>query len=172
MQAKEKNYYLSELEKSKIALLAILGEVLETEFHQKMAEDTWSISEVVEHIIKVESAIINNVKKLNSGNTNTQKEKGLSNKEVMDKSSSVQVKVKSAPMFIPEGIFQQKEDAITSFKQIRLSTEEFISACKDDLSLLAFPHPRLGMLNGDNWLLFIAGHCIRHTTQIEAILKK
>lgn len=168
----QKSYYLNELARSKTELIHALEQVSEKEFQKKLLPDSWTIAEILEHIVKVESAIIANLKKLLAEKSESLPEQNLSDEEVLTLSANTQIKVKAAPVFLPTGELKNKQTAIALFEKTRVSTEEFIAHVEDDFEVVAFPHARLGMLNGPNWLVFIAGHCLRHVEQMKNTLNR
>ena len=49
--------------------------------------------------------------------------------------------------------------------------EAFLKTTDLPLERIAFRHFALGLLNGKNWLVFIAAHCQRHINQIQSLKK-
>ena len=64
---------------------------------------------------------------------------------------------------------RDRATAIAAFEQSRHQVAHFVNANQLNLGAISFPHPRIGMLNGSNWLIFISGHCIKHVGQINGI---
>ena len=132
-------------------------------------ENSWSIFEVVEHLIMVETGIITNIKNLLAENSNNALENPTTHESIIEKSASREVKVDAPAVFKPTGVFDNIQGAMSAFQEHRDKTALFISTNTLDLSLIAFPHPRFGMFDGNNWLSFIIGHGRRHAAQIMEI---
>ena len=169
MTVAEKNTCLASLENSQSLLIDSLSDVGEELFLYKAAPDVWSIAEAIEHIILVESAIIGNLKALGSADPQEILEQSISNDKVMELSSNHQLKSKSLDQFLPKGIYTDKATAIAAFGQSRHQIVHFVNTNQLNLGAISFPHPRIGVLNGFNWLIFISGHCIKHVGQINGI---
>ena len=132
----------------------------------KENEGSWSIFEVVEHLIMVETGIIANLVKLSAENPNNTIENPATHQSILERSASREIKVDAPGVFQPTGQFDSIDGAISAFQTHRDKTAQFISTNTLDLSLIAFPHPRFGMFDGNNWFSFIVGHGRRHATQI------
>ena len=132
----------------------------------KENEGSWSIFEVLEHLIMVETGIIANLVKLGAESSNKPLENPTTHQSVIDRSESREVKVDAPAVFQPKGLFDSIDGAMSAFQSHRDKTAQFISTNTLDLSLIAFPHPRFGMFDGNNWFSFIVGHGRRHAKQI------
>lgn len=167
MTTVEKTTCLNQLQQSKNDLLAVLKDVSESLFLNKPNPDVWSIAEVLEHVIKVETTVIITLQQLAKSVAKTPLEQPKSSAEVMELSASRALKSKAPPNFLPDGIFTSKEVAIETFEMCRNKTNDFVNEDSIDLKAVTFPHPRIGILNGNNWLTFISGHCQKHIAQIK-----
>ena len=76
-------------------------------------------------------------------------------------------RIEAPKYFVPQGIFTNKTTAIEGFKEHRAAIVAFINTTELPLKFIGFPHPLLGMLNGVDWFVFMAGHCERHRLQME-----
>ena len=82
-------------------------------------------------------------------------------------------KVKAPTFLEPKGIFKTKDEAFVAFRNNRAIIEEFVATTDLPLEKIAFKHFVFGLLNGKNWIAFMASHCNRHIEQIkEALLVK
>jgi hypothetical protein len=139
-------------------------------FLKKIDASTWSLAEIVEHIILVEEGIVFNLNRLgNSGETITI-ENLMTHDFIMEKCLQRVTKVDAPKMFVPTGKFTEIKEAVDAFTAHRKKVTVFYETNTFDLSSIGFPHPRLGMMNGDNWLSFIPGHCQRHTDQMNIVM--
>ncbi|MEM6800838.1 MAG: DinB family protein [Bacteroidota bacterium] len=169
MTSKERTTYLNQLADSKLKMLLALHEFSEKDFLTKISPLRWSAAEVLEHVIKVEQRILSQLIEMGKVPSNTNFEEGLSNEEVLRLSSNAEHKSQAREGSLPKGLFEDKLSAIAMFEKIRAESEDFIKTTEIDFETIGAPHPRLGPLNGHNWLVFISGHCLKHVPQIEAI---
>ncbi len=160
---------LGQLNESENAITEVVEDVSDQLFITKSAPDVWSIAEVMEHIIKVEKTVIITLQQLAKSPTNIPLEQPKSAAEVMELSASRELKSKAPENFLPEGIFTSKEAALIAFKACRQATNDFVNSNALDLDEITFPHPRIGVLNGNNWLTFVSGHSHKHIAQIKEL---
>jgi len=170
MTESEKKNCLAHLKTSQAAVLDVLENVSDRAFSYKDTSEIWSIAEVLEHVIKVESAVITNLQHLGTVTSTVHLDKPLSDDKVLELSANRQLKFKATEAFLPDGIFKDKEDAIVVFQQCRNQAANF-TANNLDLDTIVFPHPRMGLLNGKQWLLFISGHSLKHVEQIKDLMQ-
>jgi len=166
LNASSKSTLLEMLKQSENKLLNLLENITEETFFKKTSESIWSAAELVEHIIIVETAVRMKLFQLSQSQPEPIKSQ-LANEQVNDLIKNKNRKVKAPDMFVPKGIFKDKTSAMEAFKQSRLETEDFVQKNKTPLNEIGFPHFAVGMLNGENWVAFMAGHCERHTAQME-----
>lgn len=157
---------LNQFEQNHQAMLAMLKTIQIHRFTDRPTEESWSIAEIVEHVILVETGIINNLKKLGAKAAVVTFEHPPSNHKVREESASRTVRATAPTVFEPKGTFTSSSETIAAFTNHRQSIEQFVQQTSLNLKAINFPHPRLGMYNGENWLTFIVGHCERHIQQI------
>ncbi|GEM_PF-3201596 len=87
--------------------------------------------------------------------------------KIVDRVADRSRKIPAPKYFIPKGMFATKAEAVAGFKKLRVSIDEFIQTTELPLKLIGFPHQIFGVLNGVDWLVFMAGHCERHRLQME-----
>ncbi len=168
MTASFRQSTLTGFQENRQQMLAILNEIEEKFFLQKMNSETWSITEIVEHVLLVEKGIVGNLKQLGA-TTKSTFDHPPSTEKVIEESASRAFKASAPAPFVPKGIFQTKAQTIAAFTKHRNTIEQFVQDTTLDLKAIAFPHPRLGMYNGENWLTFMQGHCQRHIEQIRLV---
>ena len=77
-------------------------------------------------------------------------------------------KAKAPEPLIPSGQFATPEEIIAAFQRSREKTIAFAKS-RDDLREHAAPHPVLKEMDAYQWLLFLSGHTMRHTAQIQEV---
>jgi len=167
----EKKNCLTHLKTSQAAMLDVLENVSDRAFIYKSSPEIWSIAETLEHVIKVESSVITKLQHLRTITPTVQLDRPLTDDKVLELSASRKLKSKAPEPFLPDGIFRDKEDATVVFQQCRNQAANFIAKNNADLDMVVFPHPRIGLLNGKQWLLFISGHSLKHVEQIKDLIQ-
>jgi len=160
---------LSDLKNSEQAVTEVVERASEALFLKKPNETSWSMAELVEHIIMVEKGILGTIQKMGAKAAAEAIISKLDDKAIIQLISNRARKVKAPEHFIPKGIFSSKEIAIQGLRAHRAQIEAFITATKLPLKNIGFPHFAVGMLNGENWSNFMAGNCKRHADQMAEI---
>jgi hypothetical protein len=68
----------------------------------------------------------------------------------------------------PTGQFSTPEAAVQKFQASRTKTFA-LAKSRDDLREHVGPHPVLKEMDAYQWLLYLSGHTMRHTAQIEEV---
>lgn len=157
-----------QLSADRAALRAAVDTVSADKRQQKPAPDRWSVADVLEHLAIVEERtvalmqpLVANVPGLGGAATPTP----LDRTALRDRSQKV-----SAPEMIhPTGA----EDAQATWQRLQRSRESLlalIDLCEGrDLATIERTHPRLGRIDGYQWLTSIGAHEERHAAQIVEI---
>ena len=66
----------------------------------------------------------------------------------------------------PTGRFKTLPDALEHYRKVRARTAHFAYEHASDLASYTATHPVMGLLNGREALILIAGHSRRHAAQI------
>jgi len=159
----------SDLENSEEAVKEVVERASEALFLKKPDENSWSMAELVEHIIMVEKGVLGTIQKMGTKVAEEVITSKLDDKTIVKLISNRERKVKAPDHFVPKGIFTNKEMAIQGLRKHRAEIEVFITTTKLPLKNIGFPHFAVGMLNGENWFTFMAGHCKRHADQMAEI---
>ncbi len=167
MNKAEKEVCLKSLADTQKALLDTLETVSDKQFLARPAEDKWSMAELVEHIILVDSSILKGIHKFGTTPSTEPIVSKLILEKIVDRVADRSRKIPAPKYFIPKGMFATKAEAVAGFKKHRVSIDEFIQTTELPLKLIGFPHQIFGVLNGVDWLVFMAGHCERHRLQME-----
>jgi DinB superfamily len=126
--------------------------------------ERWSVLECLEHLITVEQVVIDRLRDAASADApaaDKEREAALLAR-VADRSDRVQ-----APERVrPSGRFRSLSEALESYNAARADTLRFVEENHSSLYSRSLSHPRLGALNGYEYVLIIAGHGRRHTAQI------
>ncbi len=157
------------LTESEAKVLTILADVEETQFLAKAEGDKWSMAEVVEHLIITDNSIFQGILHKAQSLYEVAPETTANGKILKIVPDLNRGKVIAPDYLQPKGKFQSKAEALEAFSANRAIIRNFMATTDLPLDQIAFKHFSLGLLNAKNWLVFISGHCFRHTQQLEAM---
>jgi hypothetical protein len=69
----------------------------------------------------------------------------------------------------PTGRWATQAECTAAFIEGDEQLKRWFTGVTDDLRLVGTVHPVLGMLDGVQWLLFLAAHTERHTRQVREV---
>lgn len=170
MTNQEKTTILTNLQNSESKLLKSFEHVSDEVFNSKVTEADWSIANIVEHLIKVEKGVVASMEK-NKGNKELIPNK--LNEQIQSLLTNPMARKATSPEpFLPSGIFSNKMEAITAFKEHRSWLRNYVETSDRVWENFGFRHFLIGQLNGKDTIGFINGHCLRHIVQINHILNQ
>ncbi len=170
----ERSAAVAELEASRQRLLAALEGITEEQWRARPAPDRWSIAECAEHITAAEVPLPKLYKSSIAVDPPTEERGKVRGKDdyvrrvLRDRSGH-----QDAPeRLLPKGRFPTREETIRVFRERRDANLEFVRSTSDALRNWFAPHPFAGLIDGYQWILFLAAHTDRHCEQIEETRKK
>jgi DinB superfamily len=126
--------------------------------------DSWSIAEILEHLVLIEGrvhAIIGNM--INAPEAEPGHEESEMDDFIVSEVARRSIKVKAPIPVCPANRWTGPE-ALESFIAVREQTMQLLAAPL--LRGRVRPHPFFGPWDGYQWLLAVASHTIRHTSQM------
>ncbi len=169
MNAEKRTTTLKVLSDNQKALLATLEKVDADLFLHQPAGGRWSIAGLVEHIMMVENGVLAGIKKAGMQPKTEAIKKAVTDEKLGQLLRNRNIKLDAPAHFVPKGTFTNKTAAVAAFNNHRANIADFVNTTDLPLSFIGFPHPALGMLNGMDWIVFMAGHCERHILQMEEV---
>ena len=161
---------VSYLDKTRAGVLAATKGLTAAQWNFKPATNRWSVAEVTEHIAAAEDFLMTMIQdKVMKAPARTEAAdvKALDAfvlQAIPDRSHKA-----SAPEpLLPNNRFGSPKASLKHFKASRANTIKFLKATKD-LREHAVDSPLGKMLDGYEWVLFLAAHSERHTKQIEEV---
>ena len=155
------------LEESRGYLLQALAGLSDEQARRRPPAGGWSALECIEHIALSEARLVGFARSAGSGEppaASKAKEAQLV-AAVTDRTTK-----RAAPDPVqPAGRFATVDDAVAYLSAGRSATEAFATETGDALYAIAVTHPAMGLLNGVELLMLIAGHTRRHADQIREI---
>lgn len=171
LSTQERSAAVEELEASRRRLLAGLEGLTEEQWRARPAPDRWSIAECAEHIAAAEVPLPKLYKSPIAVEPAPEERREIRRKD--DHVRSVlrdRSRHQDAPeRLLPKGRFPTQEETIRAFDQRRQANLEFVRTTSDALRDWFAPHPFAGLIDGYQWILFLAAHTDRHAEQIEEI---
>lgn len=167
----DRKVLLDHLNRSSAEFLESVDGLTKEQWNYKPAAGVWSIAECAGHIVLSEDFLRGIIeKKILSAPASTKRvaERKVLDEKVIKMVTDRSFKVKAPEPLIPNGRFATSEEIVAAFRRSR---EETIALAKsrDDLRGHAAPHPVLKELDAYRWLLFLSGHTMRHTAQIQEV---
>jgi DinB superfamily len=173
LSPEERSAAVEELEASRRRLLAALDGLTEEQWRARPAPDRWSIAECAEHITAAEVPLPKLYKSAIAVEPPAQERPQIRNKDdyvrrvLRDRSGH-----QEAPERLhPKGRFPTPEETVRTFRERREANLDFVRTTSEALRDWFAPHPFAGLIDGYQWILFLAAHTDRHCEQIEEIRK-
>jgi len=164
MAPQEMKDVAGQLESGRTELIAVVSGLTEEQARTRPAPDRWSVLECLEHVSHVERRFLGMVRESEAGapaERDAAKEAAL-RERMRDRGNR-----RIAPEAVrPSGKYRSISEALQEFKATRDETLRFASEQGANLLSRSATHPVLGLLNGVEALLLIAGHGRRHTEQM------
>jgi hypothetical protein len=162
---------LGELEASRQGLLEALAGVTGEQWSRRPSPDRWSIAECAEHVAAAELPL---ARFFASGARLEPSEE--ERREIRGKDDFVRRFLRDrsrqdeAPERIrPKGRFATRDETIRTFEERRAANLAYVRETSEPLRGRYAPHPFAGVIDGYQWILFLAAHTDRHAAQIQEI---
>jgi uncharacterized damage-inducible protein DinB len=155
------------LERSRQEFIAAVSGVNEAQAKIRPDPERWSVLECVEHVTSTEERFLGFLKaapKIDTPRVDKEKEAGI-----MVRMTDRSARLQSPEIARPIGRFTTLAQALEQFSAWRASSIQFAQDRSGDLYYLASEHPRLGPMNGVEFLMIIAAHARRHAAQIQEV---
>jgi hypothetical protein len=164
----DRDTLLSNFERSTAAFTASLNGLSDAQWNYKATPDRWSIAECAEHIAESESFIRGFIEKaVFAGGTKATPE-AKKDDAIMKFIVNREQKFQAPEPLKPVNKYKTPAEALAAFNQSRAKNIALIKS-HDDLRDVAGMHPAFKEVDGYGWFLFLSGHTLRHTAQIEEV---
>lgn len=168
MTPAERERALSYLENTRDDYHRIARGLSASQLHFKPSPDRWSIAELFEHIIVVETRVNDRLPKAllqppsESGSS-------ITDDNVLRLTTERTTKLKAPEVVSPSGRWPD-DRLLEEFNAVRSRSIEFASTTNADLRRHGMPHPFFGELDCYQYVLLISAHCQRHLAQAEEVM--
>jgi len=157
------------LEETQEALVESSQDLTDEQMQYKPDENSWSVAQIIEHIIMVEGSLKSMLEnKIKEGTSEMNSEVKFTDDQIVEMITNRSQKMPTQDQFQPSGKFESSDEALETFKDQR---EEMVDWLKDsDVDMRSFVNEfPFGTIDGYQSVLFMAGHTSRHTAQIEEV---
>ena len=131
----------------------------------------WSVAQCTEHIALAETLIWQWVQMTLKQPATPEKrsEVKVTTEQLVAAVTDRSHKAKAPEMLVPSGKFPTTQAALQAFLSRRDSTMAYLQTTQDDLKDHFIVHPAFGTIDLYQGLVLLAGHCARHTLQLEEV---
>ena len=169
--AADREATLKHLEESRAALLAATKGLSAAQWSFRETPERWSAADIAEHLAASEDFLfgliteqVMKTEKMAEPLPNVEE----SDKQVLAFLTDRSQKFQAPEPLRPTNRFETPEKAMEHFLASRARTIEFLKATPD-LRLYALAAPGGTKRDAQQWLLFISGHTVRHTLQLNEV---
>jgi uncharacterized damage-inducible protein DinB len=167
MDATDRQLILKLLAESREALLSAAANVSEERARIRPAPDQWSVLDCVEHVAITDhfmfTVITTQLAPAPPSGDRSREEFLL--RELTNRTR----KINAPDRARPTGRFPTLAAALEQFIQSRTRSIEFVEHCDKDLRSHTAPHPLMGPITGQEYLIILALHPARHAAQIREV---
>lgn len=156
------------LEQNLVQLLSFLDQVPDQRFSAKPSDETWSIQEIIEHLIRSEMGTI---RVLNGKSRALDRPADAQVYPVTRFMENDSIKAKAPKGLDPEFQVKEKSAVAASLKSAREKLIETVATIDLNLIYLNFEHPVGGYMTGLEWATFTIAHAERHLRQARRVLE-
>lgn len=169
---KDKKFAISYLKETRDRLEKDIKGLSDAQLNWKASDSTWSIANCIEHIALSEKnlfdAAMPSLKE--AANPARRSEMKYTDEQLIKIVTDRSFKAKAPEGFRPSGQFGDAHGALNAFLERRQNTINFFKTNKDDLRNHFIANPFLGTIDTYQGLIFMTGHTLRHTLQVEEIM--
>lgn len=162
---------LDDLARSTSDFLGTLDDLSRTEWTWHPAPGAWSVSEIAEHTCTVQRGIerLFTTKMLEQPLTAESPPPRWKDDELIRMMADGGRKARAPEMVLPKGRWTTREELATAFTASTGALTAWVRAQQVDLRAYGSIHPMLGMMDGVQWLVFVAAHTRRHAGQVRGV---
>jgi len=174
MSKKDRKFGLNYFKETKQRLVNNIKGLSDAQLNWKANDSSWSIASCIEHIAISEKNLfdwsMSSLKE--AANPSKRSEIKQTDEAIIKMITDRSFKAKAPEGFTPSGQFGPGNDALKVFSERRDNNMNFFKTTKEDLRNHFIAHPFLGTIDTYQMLLFMTGHTLRHTLQVEEVKAK
>lgn len=167
----DKAFLLDYFRKTENGLKKQLAGLSRAQLQFKPADDRWSISQCVEHILKTEKMLFDMTKETMAKPANPERkdEVAITDQQLIDAITNRSQKAEAPAELRGEGAYTDAKKAMSDFRAQRKVIFSYLKDASTESLRNHISDSPFGPVDAHHSLLFIAGHTARHTLQIEEI---
>ena len=158
------------LDETKENLEESVNNLSEEQLTFKPDEESWSVAQIVEHIVIVEGALKEMLEnKIEDGeDLDLKTEVVLTDDQVVGMITDRSTQIQTQEQFIPTAKFTEADEALEAFNDQRENIVDWLKDSEVDMRNYINEFP-FGKIDAYQTMLFMAGHTQRHTEQIKEL---
>lgn len=172
LSKQEREFAIKYLKETKSDFLKSVKGLSDEQWKFKPAPDKWSVAEVSEHIALSEDFLAKMIteKIMKSPEAPAEKRAAVKGKEeqIMKMIPDRSQKAQAPEQLKPQNAFTSRDALLKTFTDKRDTNIKYIKETKDPLHAHIAPSP-IGEFDAYQWMIFLAAHSKRHTSQIEEV---
>ena len=171
MDATERDFVVGILKEKRERLLSAIAGLTPEQRVFRPGAERWSVTDCVEHIILVETSVMDQIKQQLQCAPEPEKAAGAAGKEklILRAVPARGTRVKAPEGATTTGRWPDFEELLEAFEKTRQRSIRFATGPEVDLRNHFFPHFVFKDLDCHQWLVFLGAHCERHVLQMEEI---
>lgn len=171
LSKKDRKFALNYLKETKQRLIDNVKNLSDDQLNWRPADSVWSIANCIEHIAISEKNLFDwSIGSLReAANPAKRTEIKQTDEAIMKMIIDRSFRAKAPKELQPTGTLGSGRESLKAFIERRDITIGFFKKTKEDLRNHFIVHPFLGTIDTYQMLLFMTGHTLRHTLQVEEI---
>jgi len=171
METQERQWVLDQFHSSEAHLLELVKGLTPAQWSFREVPDRWSIAEIIEHVISVESRLTRAIQKMLQSPADPYKRPAtpVQDSVLQARGTDRDTKLNAPEQVRPAGKWPDTSELMTEFRKTRAATVAFVAETSAQLRNHFIPHMAFGELDLYQWLIVLSKHGERHALQIEEI---
>ena len=171
MSSNHHDRILTELDATGHGFLQALEGLSPAQWGWKPAPDSWSVAETAEHTTVVLRRISHTLTRsiLSQPLPPVEEKPRITDDRIIERLFDRTVRRPAPEPVQPTGRWTTQAECVAAFTEGERELKAWFTGVTEDLRQFGSAHPALGMLDGVQWLLFLAAHTERHTRQVHEL---
>lgn len=171
----DKSFLINSFQQTQVQLRKNIEELNDSQLAYKSSPESWSAAQILEHIVVTEKVLFEMFDKIMKQPPNAEKREGIQVKdqELFDRMNDRTKKLKAPEFLHPQSKFKNASEALQIFSEQREGILNYIKSIPEqDLRNRVTESPLGETMDAYQFLLYISGHCSRHTLQLEELKRE
>ena len=171
--AEQKQGLLGRFDVNETNILGVVSELNEDQWAFKPDADSWSISEIMEHIVRNEEwtyGLMSASLSIQDVSEDNRRRAEMAETQLESTFRDRAQTFQAPEALVPTGRWSGQAELVAAFHQHRAPWREFIEKADFDLRSRTAPHPLLGPVDSHQWAVVVVEHGDRHLEQIKEVM--